>query len=334
MKSKGALALVLGVLVLAGLITLVPLWAPLLVAGWTAELARPVAHRLERLFGRRRIAAGITSALLIVVLVPLSLAIASLVVSGVDVWRRLSANPEARGALLSLVTDGSEQTLELFDPQHLVQVMREHGAVIWGIATTFAGATVTFLVAVFIYVVSTYAFLADGEGDWSWFVARMPLEPRILERLRSAFQETGRGIIIGNGLTALVQAALSGILFAAVGIPRALVLGEVTFFASFLPTLGTAAVWVPVSIGLVLSGQTASAAIVAGMGVGVIGTIDNVLRPSLAKWGKLELPVHLQILSVFGGLVVFGAWGFLMGPLLVRMAKEALNIAADEGLSR
>src|SRR5262249_32276476 len=133
---------------------------------------------------------------------------------------------------------------------------------------------------------------------------------------------------------ALAQAIAMGIFLVAIGVPRALVLAEVTFFASFLPTLGTAGVWIPVAIGLALADHLVKGAITARLGLVGVGRLDNVLRPALARWGKLELPVYLQILSVFGGIATFGAWGFLLGPLLIRMAKEALDIVADEKLNR
>lgn len=332
--NRRILAFALAFIVLAGIATMAPLWAPLLLATWTAELMRPLARRLER-FSARPVAAAIVIVLLVIVLVPLSFAVASLVVAAVDAWRQVSARPEVQGSLLALVSDGGGgDTLQLFDPQHLVQVVREHGAVLWGVASTFAGATLGALIAVFVYVVSTFAFLAGGEADWTWLVERSPLSPVVMERLRGAFHETGRGIIIGHGLTALAQAVVMGVFLVVIGVPRALVLAEVTFFASFIPTLGTAAVWIPVAIGLALAGHVVKGAVMAGFGIVVIGGLDNVLRPALARWGKLELPVYLQILSVFGGLAAFGAWGFLLGPLLVRMAKEALNIVADEGLNR
>lgn len=334
--NRKILALALAIITFAGIFTMAPLWAPLLLATWTAELMRPLARRLER-FSARPVAAAIVIVLLVIVLVPLSFAVASLVVAGLDAWHQVSSRPEVQGSLLALVSDGGGSggdTLQLFDPQHLIQVVREHGAVLWGVASTFAGATLGALIAVFVYVVSTFAFLAGGEADWTWIVQRSPLSPGVMERLRGAFHETGRGIIIGHGLTALAQAAVMGIFLVAIGVPRALVLAEVTFFASFLPTLGTAAVWIPVAIGLALADHLVKAAIMAGFGVVVVGGLDNVLRPALARWGKLELPVYLQILSVFGGIAAFGAWGFLLGPLLIRMAKEALNIVADEGLNR
>jgi predicted PurR-regulated permease PerM len=331
-----ALTWIAGLLTLAAVITLAPLWVPLVLGVWSAHLCGGIARRLTRIVGNRRpVAAAVTIGLLLVVLVPFGLAVASLVVSGVELIRKLSTSDQLQSALQSLVSDSGEaggnvSIGALLDPRHLVSLAREHGVQAWALAKTFAGASADFAVQLFVYLLTTYAVLANGEEMWTWVVERAPLEPRVLERFRGAFHETGRGLIIGNGGTALAQALVAFIAYAALGVPRALILAQMTFFASFIPSFGTALVWVPVAGGLVFTGAYGKAAILVAVGILVIGTIDNVMRPVFARWGNLELPVFIQIISIFGGFVVFGAWGFLLGPLIFRLAKEALDIHRDD----
>ena len=61
----------------------------------------------------------------------------------------------------------------------------------------------------------------------------------------------------------------------------------------------------------------------------VIGTIDNFARPYLARRGKLQLPTFVVLVSMFGAVEVFGGWGVIFGPLLVRLAKEALELRRE-----
>ena len=131
------------------------------------------------------------------------------------------------------------------------------------------------------------------------------------------------------GLTGLVQGLLATAAYFALGVPRALVLGLVTCVASIIPSVGTALVWVPVAAGLFLSGRTTQAVILVAVGVLAIGSIDNVLRPIFARYGKLELPTFVLLTSIFGGLALFGAWGLILGPLLARLAKEALVMVRE-----
>jgi predicted PurR-regulated permease PerM len=91
-----------------------------------------------------------------------------------------------------------------------------------------------------------------------------------------------------------------------------------------IPAIGTALVWVPVAAGLALTGRTTEAIILGVIGIAVIGTVDNVARPYLARRGQLQLSTWAVLIAMFGGIELIGGWGLLLGPLAVRLAKEAL----------
>ena len=129
------------------------------------------------------------------------------------------------------------------------------------------------------------------------------------------------------GLTGLAPGIVARITYFARGVPRAFVLGLLTCITSVIPSVGTALVWVPVAVGLALAGKTLAAVIMGTVGLVVIGTVDNVLRPVFARFGRLELPTFVLLTSIFGGLAMFGTWGLLLGPLSARLAKEALMMA-------
>jgi predicted PurR-regulated permease PerM len=158
---------------------------------------------------------------------------------------------------------------------------------------------------------------------------RSPLSPLHLRRFRAAFHEVGKGLLVGVGLTGLAQAGVATIAYFALGIPRALVLGMLTFVMSLIPSIGTAIVWVPLAIGLAVTGRTTAAVILVIIGAGVISTVDNVLRPVFSRYGELQMSSFALLLSMFGGLALFGGWGLALGPLVVRLAVEALDIAKE-----
>ena len=68
------------------------------------------------------------------------------------------------------------------------------------------------------------------------------------------------------------------------------------------------------------------------VGTLVIGTVDNLMRPVFARYGKLHLSSFVLLTSIFGGLAIFGPWGLLLGPLFARLAKEALIMARIDRL--
>ena len=92
-------------------------------------------------------------------------------------------------------------------------------------------------------------------------------------------------------------------------------MGAVMTVLSIIPGVGTASVWVPAMIFLVLDGQTGVA---VGLGLWcaiVVGTLENLMRPMLI--GKdTEIPDLLVMLTTLGGLALFGAAGILVGPII------------------
>lgn len=320
-------------LVVAAAVTIAPLWLPILLAAWFAQLAGELTDRVARLLGgRRKVAAWIVLVLLVALLVPFTLATISLISSAVALVRRALETPEWRSAVRSILTDGDAgvRIRDLLDPRQVLELLRQHGGQAWTFLSSFFGVTAEIIIEVFVFFISAQAFLHEGDRHWTWLADHVPLERRHLERLRQAFRQTGRGIVISMGLTSLAQAAVATIAYAALGVPRAVVLGQLTFFVAFIPSFGTALVWVPVAAALALSGETVRAVVLAAVGVFVIGTIDNILRPVFSRFGDLDLPVFVLIIAIFGGFAVFGAWGFVLGPLFVRLAREALDIAQEE----
>ncbi|CAF0941716.1 unnamed protein product [Didymodactylos carnosus] len=128
----------------------------------------------------------------------------------------------------------------------------------------------------------------------------------------------------------LVQGIVAAIAYACLRIPRAFTLGLLTGLASLIPVIGTAIVWIPITVGLCLQNQYVKAGIMIAVGVLAIGSIDNVLRPLFSKLGALEMSTLLLLLSIFGGVEMLGPWGALLGPVVVRLATEALVLVRED----
>lgn len=326
------------VLTLAATVTFVPLWAPLVLAAWVAMMTRPLLKGTAALTGGRHRAAGALVVLLVMVLfVPLAGSVVSLSRGALELGQSVARSHGARSALIAIVSGGGEPAGSvpvgvLRSPQKIIGLIQEHGAQAMSILGGIAGAATEALLGIFIFIYAVYVFLVDGPAMYDWAERHAPLEVEHTRRLVSAFNETGRGLLVGVGLTGLAQGVVATVTYVGLGVPRALVLGLVTCIASLIPSVGTALVWIPIGIGLALAGTTMSAIVMAVVGVLVIGTVDNVMRPLFARFGKLELPTFVLLTSIFGGLAFFGGWGLLLGPLLLRLAKEALIMARIDRL--
>jgi len=322
--------------------TFLPLWPSLVLAVWVAVMLRPLLLRIGKATGgRQRAAGGLVVMLVMVLFVPFGSAVVSLSRGAVDLARGLMGSDSAKSALVSVVSTGPGgdaagggilETLK--SPGKIIALVQEHGAAAAQILGDVAGAATQAVLGFFVFFYAVYVFLVDGRAYWEWCEKHAPIEVDKTRRLAAAFNETGRGLFIGVGLTGLAQGIVATTTYVALGVPRALVLGLLTCIASLIPSVGTGLIWVPVAIGLALAGKAVSAAIMAGVGVFVIATVDNVMRPIFARFGNLELSTFVLLTSIFGGLATFGTWGLILGPLFARLAKEGLILARAERLGK
>ncbi|MFO7179245.1 MAG: AI-2E family transporter [Pseudomonadota bacterium] len=332
MDRRAALhtALTWAVLALCGLalFALRPLWAPLLLAAWSALLAQPLHARLMRVMGRSRAAGIVTVLLVIAALTPIVVVVLSVFGALVDIAERLRLS-EGEDLLRALLAAEPRVPVERWDLGQLAELARRHGSGAVRAASTVFGAATALVIGSFVFVFGFFTLLVDGRRAYRWLLEHSPVRRQYMVRFADAFAETGRGLFIGMGLTALVQGGLATIGYLFVGVPQALVLGLLTTLASFIPSVGTGLVWVPVTIALFASGRTGSGIALLVVGA-VVSLIDNFVRPWLSRYGQLRLPTFVVFVAMLGGIGAFGAWGILLGPLLIRLALEALEIWREE----
>jgi len=286
-------------------------WAGVIVlAAWFGRLARPALDVTARVLGGRRGAAALVTLLaLLVVVTPVVIVVTVSTATALDLLQRLQH------------TD--------FGGQMLDEVGRsaKDGAV--RAAQEIGRGTTRLMLGLALFVVGAYTCLVDGDRAWAWMGDRVPLRPSVRARLASAFHECGSGLLVGLMLTALLQGTVATGVYLALGVPHAVVLGGLTFLGAFVPLIGTASVWVPVAIGLFLAGRQGAALLLVVLGVLVIGTVDNLMRPYFARFGKLDLPMWIVALSMFGGLNLFGFQGIVLGPVIVRLTIELLALVRE-----
>jgi predicted PurR-regulated permease PerM len=137
--------------------------------------------------------------------------------------------------------------------------------------------------------------------------------------------DTVHATIWGTVAVGLIQGTLGGLVFWWLELPAPFVWGAVMAVLSVLPVLGAAIVWLPVSGYLALNGQWNDAVVLAFFGAIVIGLIDNLLYPLIVK-DRLHLHAVPVFVSIIGGLIVFGASGVVIGPLLIAVTDTLVRI--------
>ena len=141
---------------------------------------------------------------------------------------------------------------------------------------------------------------------------------------------TIHGVIYGILGTALAQGVLASIGFVIAGVPGAMLLGVVTFFASVVP-VGPPMVWGGAAIWLFQQGDVGWAVFMAAWGFFLVSTVDNVIKPFIISRGS-SLPFAVVFLGVLGGVLAFGVIGAFLGPTLLALGYRLLEEWTSPGV--
>jgi predicted PurR-regulated permease PerM len=89
--------------------------------------------------------------------------------------------------------------------------------------------------------------------------------------------------------------------------------------------VGSALIWVPAAIGLAVSGHVGKGIALALVSSVVVVLVDYVLRPWFIS-GRAQIGELLVFIGVLGGISVFGALGIVLGPIVVGLAADLLDL--------
>lgn len=332
-----ALAVLVALLGLVAAVTVMRFLAPVIVAAWFAGLTSGLRKRLvSRIGGRHRVAAVATAALVVVIVAPLVLLAVPLAGMVMDFARGLSRGnlTEAVARLTGSISGGAVSRAARATESGIVRRLMHSGESFVSGAATFMTetfATVYMGIAqLFILAVCAYYFSAEGGAMLATIERASPLSPPHFQRLREEFMAVAKAMLVGELLTAAAQGALAGVIYFALGLPSAIVLTLLTTVGALIPTVGSAIVWVPVVVALGIGGRVRDAVILGVLGVTVIATVDNVLRPVFSRMGAGKMHPLLLFLGIFGGLEAFGGWGIILGPVVLALFVAAFRIYANE----
>ena len=306
----------------------------LLLAAIFSGLTYPLYRwLLQRLGGRKTPASLLTLVItLFAILIPLLFLLALVAEQAVDVAKE--AKPWIEQQLAQSETEATglpdwfpfADRLEPYRDEIMAKLgefASASGTFLAGILARLSEGTFVFFFQLFIMLYAMFFFLTDGPALMKHIMSYAPLSQADRQRMIDVALSVSRATIKGALLIGVIQGTLAGIGFAVVGIEAAVFWGAVMAVLSILPGIGAPLVWVPAVIYLFMSGQ-----VVAGIGLlvwsgGVVGSIDNFLRPVLVG-RDTKMPDLLILLSTLGGIALFGASGLVLGPILAALFLTVL----------
>jgi predicted PurR-regulated permease PerM len=189
-----------------------------------------------------------------------------------------------------------------------------------------AGAMLTIVVALW----TMYYVLADWPRIERHLERLLPLDPRHTRALVDEFRKVGRNAFVATVMSAVVQGVLAGIGFAIFGVPHPVTWGALLALTSFIPVVGTLLVWVPAAVWLLTTGHVARALLLTAWSlVLVMAANDYVIRPRLVGRGEEAHPL-LTLVSLLGGISVFGVAGVIVGPMIMALFVASARIYERE----
>lgn len=320
------------VIVLAYLVFLVfePFLVPLAWAVILVVVSYPAYAWLARRWGRTAAAIISTLGVTLILIVPVLLVMGAFVRQGVDAVQSIQ-----RGIANGHFTWVTELWLKIqqrfpdANVDDLGTVLHRYGERAAGYVAERLGAilrnTAQFLFHLGVTILAMFYLYCDGE--------------RIVERLREVlpFEEPhrermireSRDLIFASVTSSLVAAAAHGVLgglaFGVTGLTAPIFWGVMMGFFSLVPVIGSAIIWAPAAISLMVSGHLLRGillAVICGM---IVGLVDNVIRPWLIS-GRAQMGGLVIFISVVGGVSVFGMLGIVLGPIIIALAASLLDL--------
>lgn len=304
---------------------LVPLtWAAILVILFT-----PLHRRLEPRLGPNGAAAISTLVATLVLLVPVVFVLVEFIRQALDILAGFgpAALPSQwpwleRVWAWALTRFPLAARLNL--PALIQSVVQRAAASLAGELGGLLRHALIFLFDLFITVVALFYFFRGGQQVMGTIRRALPFSVVYREQMIGQARDLVFTTVLASLLVSGINGLIGGVMFALVGLPRAIFWGVAMGFFALLPVLGAWMVWAPAGLWLIGQGRVgAGVAVLVVCGVSMLA-VDNLLRPLLIG-GRAQLSGLLVLIGVLGGLIVFGLLGVVLGPVIVATAVGFLH---------
>jgi len=177
-----------------------------------------------------------------------------------------------------------------------------------------------------------FFLLLQPNETWTAVRPYIPFSARHADTLRDNFRNVTTATLLGTGLSAAIQGLLVGSAFGIVGLPNAPLWGVAATLLSVVPLVGSALVWGPGAIALLLEQRVEAGVLLALWGFVVVANVARVILPIVSRrWGGIHPLVTL--LGTLIGVPVFGLLGLLVGPLAVSSFLELITMYREDYLN-
>jgi predicted PurR-regulated permease PerM len=181
---------------------------------------------------------------------------------------------------------------------------------------SMASNMLSFLIHFFLMMMTIFYLFQDGARLKAYLIELMPVPKEQLEKVADKFQEMGRALIVGNGLSGIIQGIFGGFGFYFFGLGSPFLWGTVITFMAFMPIVGATAVFIPAFVILLLQGNTGLALGYLIYNVTYSSIVEYLVKPRMIGQG-MQMNALLVFIGILGGIKLFGILGIIYGPLII-----------------
>jgi predicted PurR-regulated permease PerM len=192
------------------------------------------------------------------------------------------------------------------------------------IQRTVAGLT-SALLDLILFLITLFFILRDGEKLGNELRDISPVTPDRANEVYDRLAKTVKGVLYSMVVVPVTQGILAMIGFSIFGLPSPIFWGTMLIFGAIIPGIGSPLVWVPAAVYLLFTAPLWQGIGLLLYGTLVISTSDNIIKPILLRETAQIHPL-LAFFAILGGILSFGAVGFLVGPVILSLMLSVIRI--------
>lgn len=322
-ERKGFLLFMIAVFGAAVGLMLLPFFTYILGAAILAFILRKPQFALKKKIGERPSAAILTISAIVLAVFPVILAGMAVADDARDLVNNINTTEVVDlGNLEDTISSLTGQEIDI--QASLTQAVREFSSATLGEFSQVVNMLANLGIGLSLMLFLLYYFLKDGKEFVKWVKDISPLPENLEDNLLGQLSETTSAVMKGHLLVAIAQALIAGVGLAVFGVPNSVFWTFIMMLLGLLPIIGSMLVWLPAAAYLAIT-DPVSGILLALYGFVAVGLSDNILRPLFVD-SSADLHPAVIILGVIGGVVLLGAPGLFIGPIIFGIMKSVLTV--------
>lgn len=316
-------------------------WVPVGLAVVITVTCSPIYRRFHRWVRYRYLAAFLTTlAVFLLLVVPLGGMMAILTTQVLKFVQSLAVQLQD-GSLAATVDGFSQQVVTWLshfidiEPANfdlratMITFAKTAGQTLYQYSPKVLGSTLHLGLNVVLCLFFAFIFFADGGALYTMIVNALPISIAHEEQITTEVRQMVTATLLGMIVNAVMNGFLIGLAFWVCGLPSPFMWGIVAIGFSLIPVIGAPFIWGGGTIVLMLHGQTHYAVGMLLYGLIIIAQADNVIKP-LVMGNKVNIHPALLLISLLGGMNLFGPSGLVFGPVMLALIAATFRIYQKE----